>query len=87
MPLCARIFELNFSRLSSLDHVLHKYQRREFLALAGMSLFVHAIARNSVRPQLYSRATCLDPVLQTHQRCGFLALAGRQHTFRTASGH
>jgi len=52
MPLCATVFELNCSSLTSFDHVLHKYQRLGLLALAGMSLFVRAIVRSDVRPYL-----------------------------------
>merc|ERR1740120_386569 len=51
MLLCARFFDLSFPRLSSLDAVLHKYQRCGFLALVGMFfyLLVRAIVRTSLR--------------------------------------
>jgi hypothetical protein len=47
---CAQKSSNLVSRLSSLDHVLHKYQRHEFLAPAGRHFYtrvVHDVVRNS----------------------------------------
>merc|ERR1712194_944201 len=81
MRLCARILELSSPRLSSLDHVLHMYERRGFIAFAGMFFYMCLFTLSCARmfDLSCSRLSSLDLlVLQTHQRRGFLALEGRQ---------
>jgi len=77
MLLCARFFDLSFPRLSSLDAVLHKYQRCGFLALVGMFFICLSVPLCARLFELSaSRLISLDPMLHPYQRHGFLALSG-----------